>query len=189
MGDLGSIPGLGRSPGGGHGSPLQYSCLENPHGQRSVVGWSCGCKESDMTEQLSTHSIKPTDCLLCYILASSLSWKESEEIVSFKSKHSEIAWLWVCFVKAGFWFELSLSFFWLKVSWSYSLEENFKTSSFIFVLEDMQSNFLRRILDLPKGVPSAQSKGNISEAFDSYIFFFSKEQKPTQISYCQRGLL
>jgi len=31
-GDLGLIPGLGRSPGGGHGNPLQYSCLENPHG-------------------------------------------------------------------------------------------------------------------------------------------------------------
>ena len=29
-GDLGSIPGLGRSPGGGHGNPLQYSYLENP---------------------------------------------------------------------------------------------------------------------------------------------------------------
>ena len=33
VGDLGLIPGLGRSPGGGHGNPLQYSCLENPHGQ------------------------------------------------------------------------------------------------------------------------------------------------------------
>ena len=30
VGDLGSIPELGRSPGGGHGNPLQYSCLENP---------------------------------------------------------------------------------------------------------------------------------------------------------------
>jgi len=29
-GDMGSIPGLGRSPGGGHDNPLQYSCLENP---------------------------------------------------------------------------------------------------------------------------------------------------------------
>ena len=29
-GDLGSIPGLGRSPGEGNGNPLQYSCLENP---------------------------------------------------------------------------------------------------------------------------------------------------------------
>ena len=28
--DLDSIPGLGRSPGGGHGNPLQYFCLENP---------------------------------------------------------------------------------------------------------------------------------------------------------------
>ena len=28
--DMGSVPGLGRSPGGGHGNPLQYSCLENP---------------------------------------------------------------------------------------------------------------------------------------------------------------
>ena len=35
-GDLDSIPGLGRSPGGGHDDPLQYSCLEN-HGQRSMV--------------------------------------------------------------------------------------------------------------------------------------------------------
>ena len=30
LGDLGSIPRLGRYPGGGHGNPLQYSCLENP---------------------------------------------------------------------------------------------------------------------------------------------------------------
>ena len=35
--DQGSIPGLGRSPGGGHDNPLQCSCLENPHGQRSLV--------------------------------------------------------------------------------------------------------------------------------------------------------
>ena len=40
VGDLGSNPGLGRSPGGGHGNPLQYSCLENPHGQRSPAGFS-----------------------------------------------------------------------------------------------------------------------------------------------------
>ena len=53
--DLGSIPGLGRSPGGGHGNPLQYSGLENPHGQRSLVGYSPrGHKELDTTEQLST---------------------------------------------------------------------------------------------------------------------------------------
>ena len=38
--DPGSIPGLGRSPEGGHGNPLQHSCLENPHGQRSLAGYS-----------------------------------------------------------------------------------------------------------------------------------------------------
>ena len=50
-GDLGLIPGLGRCPGGGHGNPLQYSCLENPHGQRSLVGYSSwGHKQLDTTE-------------------------------------------------------------------------------------------------------------------------------------------
>ena len=34
-GDLGSIPGLGRSPGEGNGNPLQYSCLENPMHRRA----------------------------------------------------------------------------------------------------------------------------------------------------------
>ena len=38
VGDLGSIRRLGRSPGRGHGNPFQYSFLENPHGQRSLVG-------------------------------------------------------------------------------------------------------------------------------------------------------
>ena len=51
VGDLGSIPGLGRSPGEGNGNPLQYSCLEKPHGRRSPVGYSpYGHKESDTTE-------------------------------------------------------------------------------------------------------------------------------------------
>ena len=40
MGDQGSIPELGRSPGGGYGNPLQYSCPENPHGQKRVVVYS-----------------------------------------------------------------------------------------------------------------------------------------------------
>ena len=51
VGDLGSIPRLGRFLGGGHGNPLQYPCLENPHRQRSLAGYSpWGSKESDMTE-------------------------------------------------------------------------------------------------------------------------------------------
>ena len=55
-GDSGSIPGLGRSPGGGHGNRLQHSCLENPHGQRSLAGYSpWGHKESEV-KRLSTHT-------------------------------------------------------------------------------------------------------------------------------------
>ena len=51
--DLDMIPRLGRSPGGRHGNPLQYSCLENPHGQRSLVVYSpCGCKEPDNQHRL-----------------------------------------------------------------------------------------------------------------------------------------
>ena len=47
---MGWIPGLG-SPGEGHGNPLQYSCLENPMDQRSLVGYCpWGLKESDMAE-------------------------------------------------------------------------------------------------------------------------------------------
>ena len=38
--DVGSIPGLGRSPGGRNGNPLQYSFLEKSHGQRSLMGYS-----------------------------------------------------------------------------------------------------------------------------------------------------
>ena len=46
---------LGRSSGEGHGNPLQYSCLENPNGQRSLADYSpWGHKESDTTKQLST---------------------------------------------------------------------------------------------------------------------------------------
>ena len=55
VGDLGLIPGLGRPLGEGHGNPLQYSCLENPHGERNLESSSpWGHKESNMTEQLST---------------------------------------------------------------------------------------------------------------------------------------
>ena len=50
-GDVGLIPGSGRSLGEKHGNPLQYSCLENSHGQRSLEGYSpCGHKELDTTQ-------------------------------------------------------------------------------------------------------------------------------------------
>ena len=58
IGDVGLIHGLGRSPGGGSGNSLQYSCLEKYHRQRSLVGhgpWGSQ-KESNSAEQLSTHT-------------------------------------------------------------------------------------------------------------------------------------
>ena len=56
VGDMGSIPGLGRSPEAGNGNPLQYSCLEKSHGWRRLVGYSpWGHKESDMTDRLHFH--------------------------------------------------------------------------------------------------------------------------------------
>ena len=68
-GDQGLNPGpsaLGRhspshwTPGGGHGIPLRYSCLENPHWQGSLKGYSPrGCKELDITERLIT--VQPLD--------------------------------------------------------------------------------------------------------------------------------
>ena len=55
--DLGSVPELGRSPGEGHGNPLQYSCLENPTGRRAwqaVVHWVL--ESWTWLKQLSTHA-------------------------------------------------------------------------------------------------------------------------------------
>ena len=48
--DLGSIPALGRSPGGGHSNPLQYSCLENPMDEEPGRLQSIWPKESDTTK-------------------------------------------------------------------------------------------------------------------------------------------
>ena len=68
LGDLGSIPGVGRSPGEAHGNPLQYSCLENPHGQRSLAGCSPWAhKEPDVTEQLGTEH-------RAFVLAANSCW-------------------------------------------------------------------------------------------------------------------
>ena len=56
-GDAGSIPGSGRSPGGGHGNPLQYSCLENPMERGRLVDYSSQGQiaESEATEHAHQH--------------------------------------------------------------------------------------------------------------------------------------
>ena len=54
VGDPGFIPGSGRSPGEGHGNPLQYSCLENSMDREAWWAYRpWGCKESDKTEKLA----------------------------------------------------------------------------------------------------------------------------------------
>ena len=67
------------SPGGGHGNPLQYSCLENPHGQRSLVGYSpWGYKELDTTKRLSTaQHMKESRCWISYVQLSPV-WIKSK---------------------------------------------------------------------------------------------------------------
>ena len=65
VGDLDSILGLGRSPGGGHGNPLQYSCQENPQGPRSLEGYHpWGLKELDT---MTTQQQRVCVCVYIYI--------------------------------------------------------------------------------------------------------------------------
>ena len=90
------IPGLGRSPGGGHGNSLQYSCLENPHGQRTLVDYSpWRCSESDMTERQSTAQayfpIRPISLNLCLFPS-----KATELILKFLPWNSESSFAWSC---------------------------------------------------------------------------------------------
>ena len=56
VGDPGSIPGLGRSPGEGNGNPLEYSCLENPMDRGAWQVTVHRVTESDMTERTHTHT-------------------------------------------------------------------------------------------------------------------------------------
>ena len=56
VGDPGSIPGSGRSPGDGNGNPLQCSCLENPMDRRVWQATVHMVPESDITEQLNMHT-------------------------------------------------------------------------------------------------------------------------------------
>ena len=66
-GDRSSIPGLGRSIGEGNDNSLKYSCLENPHGQRSLAGYSPRVPKSQA--QLSKHSTAYTFMYVCVLSA------------------------------------------------------------------------------------------------------------------------
>ena len=81
--DSGSIPGLGRSPGGGKGNPIQYPCLENPMDtgawQNIVQGIP---KNWDVTERLNEHTRSQN-------VRAGRVLKRSTNPISFKGKETE----------------------------------------------------------------------------------------------------
>ena len=66
--EMGFYPGLGRPPGGGHGNPLQYSCLENPMDRGTWQATVHSVTELDMTERLNTY-VQVPGCAILKILS------------------------------------------------------------------------------------------------------------------------
>ena len=88
--DVASVAESGRSPGGGHGNPFHYSCLENPRGQRTLAGYSpWSPKESDMTERQRTHKPSPEPPTLGFLVINS---KYSSFRVHMRLSGKESAW-------------------------------------------------------------------------------------------------
>ena len=89
-GDLGLIPGLGRFPGGGHGNLLQCSCLENPHGERSLVDyspWGYRVGHDWATKYSTAICLHPT-LLWCDNLLISLNYsKLMNAVIEFQGNH------------------------------------------------------------------------------------------------------
>ena len=89
--DAGSIPGLGRSPGGGHGNLLPYSCLENPMDRGDWQAAVHGSKELNMNE------VKCTPCIMLQVIVLIKALVKSD-ILKLKWYLTEIkhCWLWTC---------------------------------------------------------------------------------------------
>ena len=85
------VQSLGWKDGGGHGNPLQYSCLENPHRQKSLVGYNpWGHKELNMTVQLSTKNTHYVFITLLKTQGYNVVIICSFQVTSFKKKTATI---------------------------------------------------------------------------------------------------
>ena len=79
-GDMDSIPGLGRSPGGGHGNPLHYSCLENSMDREA---W-----------RATVHGVTKSQTLCVYSVPSTGCWtRQTRSLSSWKAHFSELSLL------------------------------------------------------------------------------------------------
>ena len=65
---MGSIPGLGRSPEGEHGNPLQLSLLGKSHGQRNLVDYGLWGHKMLDTNEVSEHARNPQGCFQLFLL-------------------------------------------------------------------------------------------------------------------------
>ena len=93
VGELASIPGLGRFLREGHGNPLQFSCLENPHGQRSLMSCSpWGRKESDTTGWLSTAHIYQQEPHACKMQAGHMNNERGRDGKQWRMVGSATNW-------------------------------------------------------------------------------------------------
>ena len=111
LGNLGLIPGLGRPCGEGHGNPLQYSCLENPHGQRSLAGIVCGVEESDWV--INTHVVYSVPFLPKSLFIPGFC--PGHRIIVSHHVSSEPSWLWQLTILVN-WSKVTANYQWL-FSW------------------------------------------------------------------------
>ena len=69
------VQSLGRSPGKGHGNPLQYCCLENPYGQRTLVSYSPRSRKESDTTEATEHAQKQKAQVHVSFFSAIFTWK------------------------------------------------------------------------------------------------------------------